>query len=46
MKIAGLNISQTTEFSIGDAVKWFLELSPKLTPKQREIAARILKEIN
>ena len=46
VKIAGLNISQTTEFSIGDAVEWFLELSPKLTPKQHEIAARILKEIN
>jgi len=46
VKIAGLNISQTTEFSIGEAVKWFLELAPKLTPKQREIAARILKEIN
>jgi excinuclease ABC subunit A len=46
VKIAGLNISQTTEFSIGDAVKWFLELAPKLTAKQREIAARILKEIN
>jgi excinuclease ABC subunit A len=46
VKIAGLNISQTTEFSIGDAVKWFLELAPKLTSKQREIAARILKEIN
>jgi excinuclease ABC subunit A len=46
VKIAGLNISQTTEFSIGEAVKWFLELSPKLTSKQNEIAARILKEIN
>ncbi|MFI4999456.1 MAG: excinuclease ABC subunit UvrA [Reyranellales bacterium] len=46
VKIAGLNISQTTEFSIGDAVKWFLALEPKLTAKQREIAARILKEIN
>jgi len=46
VKIAGLNISQTTEFSIGDAVKWFLELTPKLTAKQREIAERILKEIN
>src|SRR4029450_3368358 len=46
VKIAGLNISQTTEFSTGEAVKWFLELSPKLTPKQNEIAARILKEIN
>src|SRR5476651_2582579 len=46
VKIAGLNISQTTEFSIGDAVKWFLGLAPKLTAKQREIAERILKEIN
>ncbi|MBS0222954.1 MAG: excinuclease ABC subunit UvrA [Proteobacteria bacterium] len=46
VKIAGLNVSQVTEFSIGDAVKWFLELDPKLTAKQREIAARILKEIN
>jgi excinuclease ABC subunit A len=46
VKIAGLNVSQTTEFSIGEAVKWFLELAPKLTPKQQEIAARILKEIN
>ncbi len=46
VKIAGMNISQVTEFSIGNAVKWFLELAPKLTAKQREIAARILKEIN
>ncbi|WP_422000032.1 excinuclease ABC subunit UvrA [Reyranella sp.] len=46
VKIAGLNVSQTTEFSIGEAVKWFLELDGKLTAKQREIAARILKEIN
>ena len=46
VKIADLNISQTTEFSIGDAVKWFLGLAPKLTAKQREIAERILKEIN
>jgi excinuclease ABC subunit A len=46
VKIGGLHISQVTEFSIGDAVKWFLDLPPKLTPKQREIAERILKEIN
>jgi len=46
VKIAGLNISQTTEFGISEAAKWFGELAPKLTPKQREIAARILKEIN
>ncbi|MDP2376229.1 excinuclease ABC subunit UvrA [Reyranella sp.] len=46
VKIGGLHISQVTEFSIGDAVKWFLDLPPKLTGKQREIAERILKEIN
>jgi excinuclease ABC subunit A len=46
VKIGGLNVSQVTEFAIGEAVQWFLALDPKLTPKQREIAARILKEIN
>ena len=46
VKIGGLHISQVTEFGIGDAVKWFLALPPKLTAKQREIAERILKEIN
>ena len=46
VKIADHDISQVTGFSIGAAVKWFLALAPKLTPKQREIAARILKEIN
>ena len=46
VKIGGLHISQVTEFSIGDAVKWFLDLPPKLTAEQREIAERILKEIN
>ncbi|MFO1159600.1 MAG: excinuclease ABC subunit UvrA [Reyranellaceae bacterium] len=46
VKIGGLNVSQVTEFAIGESVKWFRELDPKLTAKQREIAARILKEIN
>jgi excinuclease ABC subunit A len=46
VKVGGLNISQVTEFAIGDSVKWFAELDPKLTAKQQEIAARILKEIN
>ena len=41
VKIAGLNISQTTEFSIGDAVKWFLELAPKLTPEMSDLALAI-----
>src|SRR4029077_19015867 len=38
VKIGGLNVSQVTDFAIGDAVKWFLELNPKLTAKQQEIA--------
>jgi len=46
VRVADRNISQVTELSIGDAVGWFRALEPKLTPKQREIAARILKEIN
>ncbi len=46
VKIGGLHISQVTEFSIGDAVRWFLDLPLRLTAKQREIAERILKEIN
>jgi excinuclease ABC subunit A len=46
VKIAGLHISEVTRFAIADAVEWFARLPGQLTPKQREIAARILKEIN
>jgi len=46
VKIAGKNISEVTGFSIKTAGAWFQNLSKQLTPKQREIAARILKEIN
>ncbi len=45
IKIAGLHIAQVSEFSIRNADVWFRELSSKLTPKQNEIAVRILKEI-
>ena len=45
VKIAGLHIGQVTEMSIRDAAAWFEELPASLTPKQTEIAARILKEI-
>jgi excinuclease ABC subunit A len=45
VKIAGLHIGQVTEMSIREACRWFEELPAKLTPKQNEIAARILKEI-
>ncbi len=46
VKIAGLTISEVTEFSIAKAVQWFETLPDHLTEKQLEIAERILKEIN
>ncbi len=46
VKIAGLNISEVALLSITAAAAWFGALDAKLTPKQREIARRILREIN
>ncbi len=46
VKIAEKNISQVCELSIKTAAAWFQALPKALTAKQREIAARILKEIN
>jgi excinuclease ABC subunit A len=46
VKIGGKNISEVCDFSIRGAGEWFMALPKGLTPKQREIAARILKEIN
>jgi excinuclease ABC subunit A len=46
VKIAGKHISEVTALSIKAAGAWFGNLNKQLTPKQREIAARILKEIN
>jgi excinuclease ABC subunit A len=45
VKIAGLDISAVAEMAVSDAVRWFGALDEQLTAKQREIAARILKEI-
>jgi len=45
VKIDGLNISEVTAFSIVQTAEWFAKLEKKLTTKQRDIAARILKEI-
>ena len=45
VKIAERTISEVTELSIRDANDWFADLPEKLTQKQMEIAARILKEI-
>jgi excinuclease ABC subunit A len=46
VKIDGHDISQVCEFSILEAGEWFGTLDKRLTPKQREIAQRILKEVN
>ncbi|MFZ1183958.1 MAG: excinuclease ABC subunit A, partial [Pseudolabrys sp.] len=46
VKIAEKHIGKISDLSVKAAALWFGELAPKLTPKQREIAARILKEVN
>ena len=45
VKIAGKTISEIAELSIRTAGDWATELPKHLTPKQNEIAVRILKEI-
>ena len=46
VKVRKLDISETCDFSIARAVEWFEELPKHLSAKHREIAQRILKEIN
>jgi len=46
VKIHGLHISQSTNMSIAVARDWFATLDEHLKPKDREIARRILREIN
>jgi excinuclease ABC subunit A len=45
VRIAGLHIGEVCEFSVRAADQWFATLDEKLNAKQREIAARVLKEI-
>mgnify|MGYP000266967435 CR=1 FL=1 len=45
VKIQQLHIGQVTEMSITHVQNWFRTLMDKLTQKERNIAARILKEI-
>jgi len=44
--VDGLHLGEVAEMSIERASAWFSALGARLTPKRREIAARILKEIN
>ena len=46
VKIAGLHISEVAEMSIDKAHGWFGGLEKHLKPQSREIARRILREIN
>ncbi|HEV7438558.1 MAG TPA: excinuclease ABC subunit UvrA [Methylobacterium sp.] len=45
VKVAMQDIGAVTALSVRDAHRWYSELPAKLTEKQNEIAARILKEI-
>ncbi|CAA7617369.1 ATPase and DNA damage recognition protein of nucleotide excision repair excinuclease UvrABC [Candidatus Terasakiella magnetica] len=46
VKIRGLHITEAAEVSILKARDWFGELDQHLKPKDKEIARRILREIN
>lgn len=45
IKIDGKDIIDATQLSISEAYDWFSSLSKKLSPKNRDIAKSILKEI-
>ena len=45
VKVAGKDISEATDFSISEALKWFESVRDNLSPKNKKIASRILKEI-
>ena len=45
VKIGGKHIGEISELSVRRAGEWFTELPKHLTPKQNEIAVRVLKEI-
>ncbi|MEL6831020.1 MAG: excinuclease ABC subunit UvrA, partial [Pseudomonadota bacterium] len=46
VRIADLDISEASRFSIREAGAWFEKVNDTLTPQSQEIAGRILKEIN
>ncbi len=45
VKVGGLHIGEVAEMSVKAAGEWFTELPGRLSPKQNEIAVRVLKEI-
>jgi excinuclease ABC subunit A len=46
VKLAGRTISEAARLGIAEAAEWFAGIAATLSPAQREIAERILKEIN
>lgn len=46
VKVDGLNIAEVSALSVAAAKEWFLGLKEKLAPQDKEIAEKILKEIN
>ena len=46
VKIAGRDISEAADLSIAEATAWFGAVEASLSEQQREIARRILREIN
>lgn len=46
VKIDGKHISEISNLSIEDATAWFLKLDKKLNKQHKQIAEKILKEIN
>ena len=45
VKVAMQDIAEVADLSVSKGHRWFADLPGKLTPKQNEIAVRILKEI-
>ena len=45
VKVGAAHIGEVAEMSVKAAGEWFTELPQRLTPKQNEIAGRVLKEI-
>ncbi|MFQ5775202.1 MAG: excinuclease ABC subunit UvrA [Kiloniellaceae bacterium] len=46
VKVGGRHVGEVAEMSVAEAAEWFAGLEARLRPQHREIAARVLKEIN
>lgn len=46
VRIAGKSIVDVTDLPVGEAIRFFKDLEPKLSGKEQEIARQVLKEIS